>query len=94
MTESENQLAKDLLIKLQTFINEQFEIIKPADSGSVKEFVSLQQRMDNTNFFYEQTIAFLYDNIKNQPKQTISISSLTNVIKQTVSSMNSLHNAF
>jgi phosphate:Na+ symporter len=94
ITESENQLAKDLLIKLQTFINEQLEIIKLADFGSTKELVSLQQRMDNTNIFYEQTIAFLYENIKNQPKRTISVSSLTNVIKQTVSSMNSLHNAF
>jgi phosphate:Na+ symporter len=94
MTESENQLARDLLFKLQTFINEQIEIIKLADSRSNKELISLQQRMDNTNVFYEQTIAFLYDNIKNQPKKTISVSSLTNVIKQTVSSMNSLHNAF
>lgn len=93
MTESEDPLALEVLKRLQIFVkNHSEEMIKMVHKQK-ENIKGIKQIVDKNELFYEEMIAFLYGNIKNHSKKGVPISTMTNVIKQTVSSMNNLYTA-
>lgn len=90
MTESEDPLALEVLSRLQEFVKTQTEEVYNNDLNREEYAVILKERIDRNEAFHEEMIAFLYENIKNHAKKGVPISTMTNVIKQTVSAMNNL----
>ena len=50
--------------------------------------------LESNESFYNEMITFLYQNVKGLSKKGIQVSTITNVIRQTVSSMNHICQAF
>ncbi len=94
MAESEDPLAIEVLGRLQAFVKTQTEAVYENGKRKDEKALALKEMIDKNEGFYEEMIAFLYENIKNHSKKGVPVSTITNVIKQTVSSMNNLCNAF
>ncbi|MEB2778175.1 Na/Pi symporter [Algoriphagus sp. D3-2-R+10] len=94
MAESEDPLANEVLSRLQAFVKTQTEAVYVNGQGKGENTLILKEMIDKNEVFYEEMIAFLYENIKNHSKKGVPISTMVNVIKQTVSSMSNLCIAF
>jgi phosphate:Na+ symporter len=94
MTESEDPLALEVLNRLQSFVKshtgELYKIVYEEGENTK----GLKVMIDKNEVFYEEMIGYLYENIKNHSKKGVPISTMTNVIKQTVSAMSNLCVAF
>ncbi|PIQ18311.1 MAG: sodium:phosphate symporter [Flavobacteriaceae bacterium CG18_big_fil_WC_8_21_14_2_50_34_36] len=90
MMESEDELALEILNKLQVFVKMQMGIIHKCITDNQKEPKKLIKVLEQNETFYEETIFLLYQNIKQHNKKGVPVSTMTNVIKQTVSAMNNL----
>lgn len=94
MSESEDPLAQEVLKRLQTFVKTQTEEVYNNNLTKEDHKLYLNEGIAKNEAFYEEMIAFLYENIKHHTKKGVPISTMTNVIKQTVSAMNNLCSSF
>ncbi|MBK5193871.1 MAG: Na/Pi cotransporter family protein [Flavobacteriaceae bacterium] len=89
MMENEDPLGIEILKRLQEFVRLRLgEINSYLEEENQPEVIPdwLQQN----EIFYNETINYLYKNIKSRNKEGVPISTITNVVKQTVSSMDNL----
>jgi phosphate:Na+ symporter len=89
MMENEDPLGIEILKRLQEFVRLRLEEINSyLEEENQPEIIPdwLQQN----EMFYNETINYLYKNIKSRNKEGVPISTITNVVKQTVSSMDNL----
>jgi len=89
MMENEDPLGIEILKRLQEFVRLRLgEINSYLEEENQPEIIPdwLQQN----EMFYNETIVYLYQNIKSRNKEGVPISTITNVVKQTVSSMDNL----
>ena len=89
MMENEDPLGIEILQRLQEFVSLRLEEInsyleEENQPGLMPDW--LQQN----ELFYNETINYLYKNIKSRNKEGVPISTITNVVKQTVSSMDNV----
>jgi phosphate:Na+ symporter len=85
MMENEDPLGLEILKRLQEFVRHRLEEInsyleEENQPGIIPDW--LQQN----ELFYNETINYLYQNIRSRNKEGVPISTITNVVKQTVSS--------
>lgn len=85
-------LPLDVLESLKEILNKRFYYYD--------EIMNLDTNIDsNVNLYqenhavYNENIHFIYNHLKDSKKQSIPISTITNVIKQTISSLNNLYSA-
>ncbi|WP_439489441.1 Na/Pi cotransporter family protein [Algoriphagus sp.] len=93
MSEGEDPLAQEVLKRLQIFVKLQTEEVYHRNLSTEENKFDLTEGIAKNEEFYEEMIAFLYENIKHHTKKGVPISTMTNVIKQTVSAMNNLCSA-
>jgi len=89
MMENEDPLGIEILKRLQEFVRLRLEEINSyLEEENQPEIIPdwLQQN----EMFYSETIIYLYKNIKSRNKEGVPISTITNVVKQTVSSMDNV----
>ncbi|HZJ36304.1 MAG TPA: Na/Pi symporter [Gillisia sp.] len=89
MMENEDPLGIEILKRLQEFVRHRLEEINLyLEEENQPEIIPdwLQQN----EMFYNETIVYLYKNIKTRNKEGVPISTITNVVKQTVSSMDNV----
>lgn len=89
MMENEDPLGIEILKRLQEFVRLRLEEInsyleEENQPGIIPDW--LQQN----EMFYNETINYLYKNIKSRNKEGVPISTITNVVNQTVSSMDNV----
>ncbi|MCE7054657.1 Na/Pi symporter [Algoriphagus sp. AGSA1] len=94
MSESEDPLAQEVLKRLQAFVKTQTEEVYNSNLTKEDHKLYLNEGIAKNEAFYEEMIAFLYENIKHHTKKGVPISTMTNVIKQTVSAMDNLCSSF
>ncbi|GGD99287.1 Na/Pi cotransporter family protein [Planktosalinus lacus] len=92
--ESEDQIALEILNKLQAFISQKTDEGVQYFQETSTAKVNLERLIEENESFYNDIISYLYLHIKSRSKNDVSISTITNLIKQTVSSMNNLSIAF
>lgn len=94
MAESEDPLALEVLNRLQIFVKNHSEEMYKMVNKQKENIKGMKEILDKNELFYEEMIAFLYENIKNHSKKGVPISTMTNVIKHSVSAMSNLCIAF
>ncbi|MDP2237733.1 MAG: Na/Pi symporter [Bacteroidales bacterium] len=89
MSQSEDGLSIEVLKRIQDFaVRNLNNLSNQAQQGMGKEEISeLQSEYEN---FYISTIDFLYKNIPDKALRGVSVSSITNAIKKTVSALEEL----
>ncbi len=92
--ESEDDLALEILDKLRQFVRLKIEEVHLYVDIDAKHAPSLSQMIDNNEEFYNEMVTFLYQNAKRLSKKGVTVSTITNVIRQTVSAMNHICQAF
>ncbi|MEX0998063.1 MAG: Na/Pi symporter [Flavobacteriaceae bacterium] len=92
--ESEDVLAMEILNKLREFVKLKIEEVHLHVDIDMKHAPSLNQMIDTNEEFYNEMVTFLYQNAKGLSKKGVTISTITNVIRQTVSAMNHICQAF
>ncbi len=92
--DSEDPLALEVLDKLRTFVKNKIDEIHLYIDVDATHAPTLNQMLENNESFYNEMITFLYQNVKGLSKKGIQVSTITNVIRQTVSSMNHICQAF
>jgi phosphate:Na+ symporter len=90
--ESEDALAQEILVKLQEFSTEKLTMLSSLFEQHEYKSDTLEFHLDFEKF-YNQTVAFLYKNIKQQSKKTVPVSTTTNAIRKTVSALEDLASA-
>jgi len=89
MMENEDPLGIEILKRLQEFVGHRLEEI-----NSSLEVENQPERipdwLQQNEMFYNETINYLYKNIKSRNMEGVPISTITNVVKQTVSSMDNV----
>ena len=90
--DNEESLPIDILQKLQHFTKQKMEIFTAHITMENKD--NLHEKWTRAlDLFYHKTIDYLYDQISVEEKIQISVSTITNVIKKTVSCLEELANA-
>lgn len=92
--ESEDALALEILDKLREFVKQKIEEVHLYVDIDVNHAPSLNQMIDTNEEFYNEMVTFLYQKAKGLSKKGVAISTITNVIRQTVSAMNHICQAF
>lgn len=92
--DSEDPLALEILEKLRAFVNNKIDEIHRYIDVDTTNAPTLNQMLESNESFYNEMITFLYQNVKGLSKKGIQVSTITNVIRQTVSSMNHICQAF
>ena len=92
ISEAEDPVGTEVLSRLQDFTKQHLDNISNHLDTTIS--IPADDWQDENNRFYEETIAYLYQNSHKQRKGNISVSTMTNMIKQTVSSMDNLYYAF
>lgn len=92
VSETEDPLGKEVLKKLQDYTQLHLNRIDKHLDATAK--IPAYNWQAENNKFYEETIANLYQNDHMQSKREVSVSTLTNMIKQTVSAIDNLYHAF
>jgi len=89
MMENEDPLGIEILKRLQEFVR-----LKLEEINSSLEVENQPERIPNwlqqNETFYNEIINYLYKNIKSRNMEGVPISTITNVVKQTVSSMDNV----
>ncbi|MGY5846179.1 hypothetical protein ACW6QP_02070 [Salegentibacter sp. HM20] len=94
--DSDDEFANKILLRLKDFVDSRFQKIEVFLEK--EEFVEtsagiIQTCLEENEEFYEKSIQFLYENISHKKHLQVPVSTLTNMIRQSVSSMNNLCNA-
>jgi phosphate:Na+ symporter len=89
MMENEDPLGIEILKLLQEFVRLRL--------GEINSYLEEENQPEvipdwllQNEIFYNETINYLYKNIKSRNKEGVPISTITNVVKQTVSSMDNV----
>ncbi len=92
MSQSEDMLAPEVLKRLQDFALQNLNKLNQLSKQEIdqKIFVDLQSEYEK---FYTSTIDFIYKNIPDKTLRGVPVSSITNAIKKTVSSLEELTNS-
>lgn len=92
MMESEDPLAQEVLERLRGIVSLRLrdldELLELEDTKVIPV-----HWLDENEAFYNETITWLYKNIKSKNTKGIQVSTTTNVIRQSVSALNNLCNA-
>jgi len=89
MMENEDPLGIEILKRLQEFVKLRLEEINSSlEVENQPEIIPDWLQQNET--FYNETINYLYKNIKSRNPEGVPISTITNVVKQTVSSMDNV----
>jgi len=91
VSEAEDIVGTEVLRKLQRFVKSRLDTINSHLDNNAEIPVHWQ---DENNKFYEEVIAYLYQNSHRQSNKEVSVSTMTNMIKQTVSAIDNLYQAF
>lgn len=86
--DSEDVKAQEILDKLREFVMHKIEEVHLYVDIDSTNTLSLNQMINTNEEFYNEMITFLYNNAKGLAKKGITISTITNVIRQSVSAMN------
>ena len=92
--DSEDPLALEMLDKLREFVKNKIDEIHLYVDIDSKNAPTLNEMLENNEDFYNEMITFLYQNARRLSKKSAQVSTITNVIRQTVSSMNHICQAF
>jgi len=92
--DSEDPLALEVLDKLRAFVKNKIDEIHLYIDVDATHAPTLNQMLESNESFYNEMITFLYQNVKGLSKKGVQVSTITNVIRQTVSSMNHICQAF
>lgn len=90
--DSSDFLPIHVLENLKEIINKRFFQYDQLMNLDIKEDLSANYFIENHKV-YNESIHFIYNNLKQSKKQTIPISTITNVTKQTISSLNNMYSA-
>lgn len=91
VSESEDVVGTEILNRLRDYTKLHLNKI---DNYLDTTEIQVHDWHDENNKFYEEIIAYLYQNSRGQTKKEVSVSTLTNMIKQTVSAVDNLYHAF
>jgi phosphate:Na+ symporter len=89
MMENEDPLGIEILKRLREFVKLRLEEINLYLEETNQPDIIPDWQQQN-EMFYNETIVYLYKNIKTRNKEGVPISTITNVVKQTVSSMDNV----
>ena len=89
MMENEDPLGIEILKRLQEFVRLRLKEINSYLEEENQPGIIPDWPQQN-EMFYNETINYLYQNIKSRNKEGVPISTITNVVKQTVSSMDNV----
>jgi phosphate:Na+ symporter len=92
--ESEDPLALEILDKLREFVKNKIDEIHQYVDVDATNAPTLNEMLESNEVFYDEMINFLYQNARGLSKKSAPVSTITNVIRQTVSSMNHICQAF
>jgi phosphate:Na+ symporter len=92
--DSEDPLALEILDKLREFVKNKIDEIHQYVDVDAKNAPTLNEMLESNEVFYDEMINFLYQNARGLSKKSAPVSTITNVIRQTVSSMNHICQAF
>jgi len=92
--DSEDPIALEVLDKLRTFVKNKIDEIHLYIDIDATQAPTLNQMLESNESFYNEMITFLYQNVKGLSKKGVQVSTITNVIRQTVSAMNHICQAF
>jgi phosphate:Na+ symporter len=90
--DSSESLPIDVLENLKDTINKRFNQYDQLMNLARKEDSRVNFYVENHNI-YNENIHFIYNHLKQSKKQTIPVSTITNVTKQTISSLNNMYSA-
>jgi phosphate:Na+ symporter len=92
ISENDDELTGEVLKRLQNFAVQNLNKLKQLSTQEIdqKTIIEMQREYE---LFYNLTIDFLYKNIRGKTPKDISVSSITNAIKKTVSSLEELTNS-
>lgn len=87
--EAEDPVSTEIMKRLRELVEMRLgEIQKVVDTGEV---ASLPPKwLQENEIVYNSLISYLYDHIKSESEKAVPVSTLTNVIKQTISSLDNL----
>lgn len=91
VSESEDVVGTEILNRLRAYTKLHLNKI---DNYLYTTEIQVHDWHDENNKFYEEIVAYLYQNSRGQTKKEVSVSTLTNMIKQTVSAVDNLYHAF
>ena len=89
MIENEDPLGIEILKRLQEFVRLRLEEINFYVEGENHPEI-IPDWLQQNEMFYNETIIYLYKNIQSRKKEEVSISTITNVVKETASSMDNV----
>ena len=92
MIESDDLLAQDVLERLRRVVSKRILELDELIELETPKVIPVHW-LDENEAFYNETITWLYKNIKNHDSKGVQVSTMTNVIRQTVSSLNNLCNS-
>jgi phosphate:Na+ symporter len=90
--DSSESLPIDVLENLKDTINKRFNQYDQLMKLAMHEDLSVNFYVENHNV-YNENIHFIYNHLKQSKKNTIPVSTITNVTKQTISSLNNMYSA-
>ena len=85
-------LPFNVLDNMKTIINQRFNQYDQLINLDIDIDTNRNYYVENHNV-YNENIHFIYNNLKQSKKNTIPISTITNVTKQTISSLNNMYSA-
>lgn len=93
MEQSEDKVAREILKRLQDFANQILNRLNTSNLDKIEpvNIIDLQNEYEK---FYTSNIEFLYTSIVNNSPKGVSISTITNAIKKTISSLEELTASF
>ena len=90
--DSSEPLPINVLGNMKTIINQRFNQYDQLINLDIDIDTNRNYYVENHNV-YNENIHFIYNNLKQSKKNTIPISTITNVTKQTISSLNNMYSA-
>lgn len=90
--DSSESLPFNVLDNMKTIINQRFNQYDQLINLDIDIDTNRNYYVENHNV-YNENIHFIYNNLKQSKKNTIPISTITNVTKQTISSLNNMYSA-
>lgn len=89
---SSESLPIDVLENLKDTINKRFNQYHQLINLAIQEDLSNNFYVENHNV-YNENIHFIYNHLKQSKKDVIPVSTITNVTKQTIASLNNMYSA-
>ncbi|WP_194778046.1 Na/Pi cotransporter family protein [Pararhodonellum marinum] len=93
MEESDEKIILDLLFRLREYVKNSISIMQEYVKNDDASTEPIPNWGEQNNQFYKETISGLYDELKSNKPLDISMSTLTNVNRQTISGLDNLGHA-